>query len=390
MTVAVVSGAVSPEGVAMSLFVFLYLAIYGGAHAYLLSRTVRGFHLGSPYPLLFAAVSVFMVFAPILVRILERYGYDVQARMVAYLGYLWMGFFFLWLTASIAFDLLRGIVTVAGWPLHRDLHFAEWRLLSVSIAVALFASCYGLLEARHLKVEQVTLKSPKIPKSAGRVRVVQISDVHLGLMVGRKRLDRILDQVTALKPDLLLSTGDLLDGQMDGLRGLDLQLSALKAPLGKYAVLGNHEAFAGVAPSVSFTRSCGFQLLREQGVAVSDFLVLVGVDDPALRRDANGATEHALLTATPREKYTILLKHRPNVDSESLGLFDLQLSGHVHKGQIFPFNLVTHLAYPVKMGLSDAGAGSLLYVSRGSGTWGPPMRVLAPPEITVIDLVSSL
>jgi uncharacterized protein len=379
-----------PKGIAMSLFVFFYLTIYGGAHAYLLSRTVRGFHLGSPYPLIFAAVSLFMVLAPILVRIFERHGYELQARTVAYLGYLWMGFFFLWLSASLALDLLRGISMVAGWLLHRDLHFAEWRLLCASIAVALIASCYGLFEARHLKVEQVTLKSPKIPNSAGRVRVVQISDVHLGLMVGRKRLDRILDQVTALKPDLLLSTGDLLDGQMDGLRGLDLQLAALKPPLGKYAVLGNHEAFAGVAPSVSFTKSCGFQLLREQGVAVCDFLALVGVDDPALQRDAKSATEHVLLTATPREKYTILLKHRPTIDGASVGLFDLQLSGHVHKGQIFPFNLVTRLAYPVKMGLSDVGAGSLLYVSRGSGTWGPPMRVLAPPEITVIDLVPSL
>jgi predicted MPP superfamily phosphohydrolase len=111
------------------------------------------------------------------------------------------------------------------------------------------------------------------------------------------------------------------------------------------------------------------------------------VDDPALPRGAGEATEQALLASLPRDRFTILLKHRPTVEPQSRGLFDLQLSGHVHKGQIFPFNLITHLVYPVKMGLSGDGAGSLLYVSRGSGTWGPPLRVLAPPEVTVIDLL---
>jgi uncharacterized protein len=371
----------------MSLFLLFYLIIYGGAHAYLLSRTLRGFHLAAPYPVVFIVLSVFMVLAPILVRILERYGMDITARTVAYIGYLWMGFFFLFLSGSIALDLLRGILAAAGWLLQRDLLLTEWRLLAASILLALAASLYGIFEARGIRVEQVTLHSPKIPRSVGRVRIVQISDAHLGIMAGRQGLKRILDKVAALKPDLLFSTGDLVDGQMDGLRGLDIELSALKPPFGKYAVLGNHEALAGVAASVSFTNRCGFRLLREECLEVSDFLTVAGVDDPSLKGGGNGATEPALLATLPPDRYTILLKHRPKVERESLGLFDLQLSGHVHKGQIFPFNLITHLFYPVKMGLSETGAGSLLYVSRGSGTWGPPMRVLAPPEVTVIDLL---
>jgi predicted MPP superfamily phosphohydrolase len=330
-----------------------------------------------------------MVLAPILVRVLERGGMDLQARLVAHLGYLWMGFFFLLLSASILLDLLRAVLAAAGWLLHRDLVPGEAQLLAASILLALAASLYGMFEARCLRVEQVTLVSPKIPQSVGRVRIVQISDVHLGLMVGRPGLKRILEQVAALKPDLVFSTGDLVDGQMDGLRGLDRELSALKPPLGKYAVLGNHEAYAGGDASASFTNGCGFRLLQGQSVAVADFLTVAGVDDPALTGGERGAAELALLSSLPPDRYTILLKHRPKVEKQSQGLFDLQLSGHVHKGQIFPFNLVTHLAYPVKMGLSRAGAGSHLYVSRGSGTWGPPMRVLAPPEVTVIDLFPS-
>jgi predicted MPP superfamily phosphohydrolase len=97
--------------------------------------------------------------------------------------------------------------------------------------------------------------------------------------------------------------------------------------------------------------------------------------------------EHELLSSFSHDTFTILLKHRPAVERESLGLFDLQLSGHVHKGQIWPFNLVTHLFYPVKAGYSRYSHDSSLYVSRGSGTWGPPIRFLAPPEVTVIELV---
>jgi uncharacterized protein len=381
----------------MLLFLVCYLAVYGGAHAYLLSRTVRAFGLAAPYPALMFAVSVFMVLAPILVRVLERYGKEGPARLTAYLGYLWMGFFFLFLSASLALDLVRAGLAAAGWFWKHDLVPPEALLLAVALVCALVASLYGIFEARSIKVEQVTLHTPKLPKGAGRVRMVLISDVHLGIMVGRAGLKRILDRVTALKPDLLVCTGDLVDGQMDGLRERDRELGAVRPPLGKFAVLGNHEVLAGVAASVDFTEQSGFRMLRGEVVPVGDFLVLAGVDDPALRDGGRADAERALLETLPRGRFSILLKHRPTVEPESRGLFDLQLSGHVHKGQIFPFNLITHLFYPVKMGLSDNGtrlreavqsgeSRSLLYVSRGSGTWGPPIRVLAPPEVTVIDL----
>ncbi|HJV65018.1 MAG TPA: metallophosphoesterase [Geomonas sp.] len=373
----------------MPVFLFFYFAIYGGAHGYLLFRTVRSFHLSAPWPALLAAVSLFMVAAPILVRLLERAALEFPARVVGYLGYLWMGFFFLFLSATIAFDLLRFVLFLAGRLLQRDLGFSDPVLLFAAMSLAAAALLYGLFEARHLRVEQVVLHSPKIPKAAGRVRIVQISDVHLGLMVGKEQLDKMLRQVSLLKPDLLVSTGDLVDGQMDGLKGLDDLLATVKPPLGKFAVLGNHEVFAGVAPSTTFTERGGFKLLREGAVEVSDWLTVAGVDDPAAMRGKTAVSDLSVLAALPRERYTILLKHRPGLEKGALGLFDLQLSGHVHKGQIFPFNLITHLAYPVKMGLSQTGGGSLLYVSRGTGTWGPPARVLAPPEITVIDLLPS-
>jgi len=371
----------------MSLFILVYLAIYGGAHGYVLSRLVQAFRLGAPWPTAFLALSLFMVCAPILVRILERYGAEPVARLVAWLGYLWMGFFFLLFSASLTIELVRAMVAAAGWVAHRELLPPLAASMSVALLLALAASLYGLFEARSIRVSRVTLRSAKIPASAGRVRIVQISDVHLGLMVGKAELQRILDKITPLEPDLLVSTGDLVDGQMDGLKGLDGMLAAVKAPLGKFAVLGNHEVFAGIQPSATFTSQAGLRLLSQEVIRITPFLAVAGVDDPAVRRREPGALDSDLLAALPEGTFTLLLKHRPSVEQAALGYFDLQLSGHVHKGQIFPFNLITRLAYPVKMGLSHPGGRSWLYVSRGTGTWGPPLRVLAPPEVTVIDLL---
>jgi len=371
----------------MLLFLLCYLAIYGAAHAYLVWRTVHGFQLDAPCPAILIGVAVFMILAPILVRILERFAMDGPARLVAYLCYLWMGFFFLLLSASLALDLVRGLLALTGWLVQRNLVLPETWLLTLSIGIALAASLYGYFEASHLKVERLTLHTPKLPKSAGRVRIALVSDVHLGVMIGKQKLERVLKTVAAERVDLLLSAGDLVDGERDGLKERDQELNAVNPRLGKFAVLGNHEVIAGLAHSVAFTQESGFRLLRGEAVAVGAHLTVAGVDDPMLQGAEGGAAERVLLATLPLERFTILLKHRPAVEPESRGLFDLQLSGHVHKGQIFPFNLLTHLVYPVKMGLSDAGSGSHLYVSRGTGTWGPPIRVLAPPEVTIIDLL---
>lgn len=370
----------------MLLFLLCYLAICGGAHAWLLLRVVRCFGLSQPIPAALAALGIFMVSAPILVRLLERQHLEVPAKVVGYLGYLWMGFFFLFLSASIGLDVLRLLLAWTGLLTGRDLAPSEPRLLGVAMVLALAGSLYGYFEARRIRVERVTLVSAKLPAGV-RLRIAQVSDVHLGLMVGKERLAQILALVRAEKPDLLVSTGDLVDGQRDGLQDRDRELTALQPGLGKFAVLGNHEVIAGLAPSVAFTEQDGFRLLRGEWLPVGDHLAVAGVDDPALPGGGDKGAEERLLGAIPTGRFVLLLKHRPKVETASRGRFDLQLSGHVHKGQIFPFNLITHFVYPAPLGLSEAGSGSHLYVSRGTWTWGPPIRVFAPPEVSVFDIV---
>ena len=375
----------------MTLFLFIYFSIYGGVHLYAFLKLKRGFSLELPAYLILAIFMILMVVSPIVVRISERYGYEALARGLAYIGFTWMGLLFIFISASFFFDIYRLLHFSARMLTQRPLADFTLSLRNFCTLAMLFSFAvviYGYFEALHIRTEHVTVKTSKIPEKIGRFRVVQISDVHLGLIVGKSRLKRILRQVKDARPDILVSTGDLVDGQMDDLEALTDMFQNIPTKYGKFAITGNHEFYAGLDRALAFTEKAGFTMLRGEGITVSNLLNVAGVDDPARKRYGpdRAASEKALLEKMPREKFTLFLKHQPVINSESLGMFDLQLSGHTHKGQIFPFNLVTKLYYRMHTGLSKVNGNALLYVSRGSGTWGPPFRFLSPPEVTVIDI----
>ena len=254
---------------------------------------------------------------------------------------------------------------------------------------ALLITWYGYFEASQLTVDQTTVTTAKLPKDSKPLRIVQISDLHIGLLVCSPQVEELVARIQQYQPDLVVATGDIVDGHICHFDGVSQLFRSLQPRLGMFAVLGNHEYYAGAEPSRDFLEHAGFRILQGQAAQATDQLVVAGVDDPAATRfnlQPQG-DEQQLLRSIPSDRFVLLLKHRPVVDPASTGLFDLQLSGHVHKGQIFPFNLLTWLAFPVRAGMNQLADGSALYVNRGTGTWGPPIRFLAPPELTVIDLV---
>jgi predicted MPP superfamily phosphohydrolase len=375
----------------LSLFLITFFLIYGGTHLYFFLKVRGAFAPGTVNSLLLGLFLLVMVLSPVLVRVLEKEGLELPARLMAYTGYLWMGFLFLFFSAAIALDIYHLLLHAVAYLSHRDLarFFLSKRFaVAIPLVWAVATACYGYFEALDIKRERLVIETAKIPPSVGKLTIVQVSDLHLGLIVRKERLERIVAQIRAASPDILVSTGDLVDGEINRLTGLAELLTDIKPRYGKYAVIGNHEAYAGLWKALTFTEKAGFRVLRGESAVAGGLVNIAGVDDPVIRRISNEApaSEKRLLETLDRGRYTLLLKHRPAVDPASLGLFDLQLSGHVHKGQIFPFNLLTHLFYPVKMGYSRYPSGSSLYVSRGTGTWGPPIRFLAPPEVTVIEL----
>jgi predicted MPP superfamily phosphohydrolase len=368
-------------------FFVIFFSIYGGINLYAFLKARAALEFGARTGSLLALFLLLMVAAPALVRYAERAGYGQLARVGAYAGYLWLGFIFLFFCSSVLFDFYNVLAYPAGLLLKHRLSIPAKVSFLVPAAMAALICIYGYFEAFDIRPVRLEVRSPKIKT---RLRIVQISDVHLGLIVGRDKLARALALVKASDPDLFISTGDLVDGQKNGLQGLDVMLAQIKPRYGSIAILGNHEYYGGLSESVSFTQKSGFTLLRDKSMEIAG-INITGLDDPAGKPygQDNDEAEHRLLMSEPKGKFTLLLKHRPVALSASAGLFDLQLSGHAHGGQIFPFSLVTRHYYVSDHGYRalDKKGDSGIYVSRGTGTWGPPIRFLAPPEVTVIDLV---
>jgi len=366
--------------------------LYGGLNLYgfLKAKKALSLGIGSSLPLLI--FMIIMVFVPILVRLSERQGFETVARLLAFIGYFWMGLLFFFVSTALLIDIYHFLLYLGGLILQRNftgISLSPRISFFIPFFLCLAVGIYGYFEAIRIKAEHVTIRTSKIPEEASGLRIVQISDVHLGLIVREARLKRILEQVKASDPDILISTGDLVDSQMDDLSGLAAMLQEVRPKYGKFAVTGNHEFYAGLESSLDFTQKAGFTILRGEGENVAGLINIAGIDDPGDRRRnrSPGVSERAVLYNLPRNHFTILLKHRPQLNKEVTGLFDLQLSGHTHKGQIFPWNLITRLSFPKVAGLYNLQNNAYLYVSRGSGTWGPPIRFLSPPEVTLIELV---
>ena len=374
------------------IFLLVFLSLYSGLHLYGFFKVKRALTLGPSATIVLVVFMAVMIFAPILVRILERMGYEAMARLLAYIGFSWMGLLFIFFSTALLLDVYRICLWGVRAIVSTDLSFlvlSARNSFLIPFVIAIIVTVYGSFEAIGIRQEYVSLRTTKIPPDVGRIRIAQISDVHLGLIVGDKRLERIIRKIKTANPDILVSTGDLVDGQADNLAGLADMLKQTSTKYGKFAIMGNHEYYAGLAHSIEFIEKAGFTILRGTGINVSGLLNIAGVDDIAGKPYGlmKQVSEKGMLSKLPRDQFTLLLKHRPVVDPEAQGLFDLQLSGHTHKGQIFPFTLITKLSYPNQAGLLTLAKNTHLYVSRGTGTWGPPIRFLAAPEVTIIDLV---
>jgi predicted MPP superfamily phosphohydrolase len=375
----------------MPLFFITFIFIYGGIHLYAFFKVKSALNPGKTAQRFTAFFLIAMIAAPFFVRLYERQGFETFAYLTAHVGFIWMGIIFLFFIYGILIDLWRLLILAAGALLKYKLNafrpspkFAFFIPLLISIVIA----SYGYFEAQDVTIERLDIKSEKIPREAGRIKIAQISDVHLGHIIREERLRKILDKVRAEAPDILICTGDLVDGQRSDLNNISSLFNEINPKYGKFAITGNHEYYAGIEQSLAFIERSGFRILRGKGITVNGIINIAGVDDSAGITSGNtkNVFEREMLSKLPRDKFTLFLKHRPFIEEDLNGLFDLQLSGHTHKGQIFPFNFFVARFFPFISGYHQITDISSIYISRGAGTWGPPIRFLSPPEVTVIEL----
>ncbi|MFI1020592.1 metallophosphoesterase [Streptomyces olivaceus] len=244
---------------------------------------------------------------------------------------------------------------------------------------------YGVLSGP--KVKRVTVPLARLPRAAHGFRIAVVSDIHLGPVLGRGFAQRVVDTINSTQPDLVAVVGDLVDGSVKDLGPAAAPLSQLKARHGAYFVTGNHEYFSGAEQWVAEVRRLGLLPLENARTELPHF-DLAGVNDVAGGDEGQGPDYARALGDRDRSRACVLLAHQPVQihDAVDHGV-DLQLSGHTHGGQLWPGNLIAGAANPTVAGLERYG-DTQLYVSRGAGAWGPPTRVGAPSDITVIELAS--
>lgn len=375
----------------MTLFFLRTLLVYLAGHLYLffhfrrLFRKTRGFWLALPW---FFCMGCFpLVFLALPAGSVWQHGFATA-------GQVWLPFAFFCLVAFGVRDALRLLFwwrrraapTPAALPPGRARLYACLPLL---MAVLLYA--YGLYEARDLRLTRLEIATQKLPVETPHIRLAFAADQHIGGQTGLGMLRRTVDLILSQHPDCILLGGDQLDDSLQGTDEDRAELARLRAPMGVYAVLGNHDAFGDWRRAAEFLRSSGITVLDGRKVDVGP-LRIIGVDDPTVSafRKNDSDNPMPLLERQEPGRFTILLAHRPYVRKESIGLFDLQLSGHSHGGQIIAFApLVTQLS-GTTTGLSrhSGPAGeSVLYVTTGVGFSKLPARVFVPPEVVVIDLV---
>jgi predicted MPP superfamily phosphohydrolase len=368
-----------------------------GGHAYIAQRlvsdpewSVTATRLGLGLVCL-GALSLFL--QPIGERTLPRR----FARLIAWPASIWMGLFFYSFWGLLASDLvfaLAGFVDPEGasdglrGPRGRAALVAAGTLAVVAIATRKGLSPPGLV--------RFELELERWPLALDGFRIAQISDIHIGPILDRRFARRITERVNALEADLIAVTGDVVDGRLELLREEVEPFSALRARYGTCFVTGNHDHMSGAGGWSERMAELGMRVLRNERITIeaapggSGRFELAGVDDHRSRYmpGEGGEDLDAALADLPGDRPCLLLAHDPGSFKRASAMgIDLQLSGHTHGGQIWPFEYLVRLATPFVSGLHRRGS-ALLYVSRGTGFWGPPMRLGAPAEITEITLRS--
>ncbi len=368
------------------------VGLVGGLHVYLALRLVSAPALGQPWTVLgWVALGLLFISIP-MGFVASRRRPTLLNQALYWTSMLWLGAFGLLLTATAVADLVGWVWGLIG-TLPEALVLARGKALAV-VAVVVPALAFAFLTARgRARVERLQVPIARLEQGLHGVRVVQISDVHIGPTLDRHFLRRVVEQVNALQPDLIAVTGDLVDGSVRTLRDEVAPLAGLRAPLGVYYVTGNHEYYHGGAAWASEVARLGLTVLHNAHRVIERAqarLVVAGVTDHEGGRmdPAHACRPDLALQGAPQGVPRLLLAHQPRTAFLAQGLeVDLQLSGHTHGGQLFPFMFFVKLQQPVIRGLATI-AGVRVYTSRGTGYWGPPLRLGPAPEITELTLVA--
>jgi uncharacterized protein len=362
-------------------FMILGLVILFGAHWIVYYSIIHFFAITDPLQKRILIIILFLLAVSFFaVSFLAHISHNQISRYLYFASGFWLGLLVNLVLACVVSSLIIWTSRFFGFPCNTAI------IGFILFLLAAACSIYGVWNAFHPIIRNINVEIKNLPDEWKGKTVVQISDVHLGYIYRDTFINKIVSQINGLHPDIIFITGDLFDGQDGDFLNLVKPLNNLYAPEGIYFVTGNHETYLGVNEAFSILKQTKIQILDDKIIQL-DGLQIAGMSYPIMgeKKDTSGfiSSQANFIKDMP----TILLHHAPTDinKAENLGI-NLQLSGHTHVGQLFPFNFITHLVYRgYDYGLHKIGDFSI-YTTNGTGTWGPPMRTGNRPEIVQITL----
>jgi len=378
----------------MLAFVAIALAVYGLVNFYIGRRGAQSLASLPAARTVFLVLFIGLALLFPLGRILMSFVKGGPVSLLVEAGTLHLAVMLYGLMAVLAVDVVRlinGFARILPASLAGEGARSGPAVFAAVAGLVVLTIAYGAWNATRLRTVELDLH---VPAQAGAVEALTVavaSDLHLGALVGPRRLEKVVERLNALEPDVVLFAGDIVDETVTDeieakLGGI---MRRLRAPLGIYTCLGNHESYSGLERNVACLRSCGVTVLQDEAAEVGGAFVLAGRRDPSSlgKQEQRLSLQGILSKSGPRRDLPLLvLDHQPLrlEEAEQAGAA-LQISGHTHDGQMFPIDVINGLIYELNWGLLKKG-GTLFYVTSGAGTWGPPVRIGSRAEVVRIRL----
>jgi predicted MPP superfamily phosphohydrolase len=372
----------------MVIFLAIVLTIYGLLNYYIFIRGWQAIPRDSVLRTYYLILFIFIALTFFTGRLLENRVPVFVSDILIWIGSFWWGAILYFLLIIVMLDIIRLINRLLPfYPsiIADNYASAKQVIAAIAIVVVIITVVAGYFNARNVRIKTLTISVPKDAGAWRSLNIVAASDIHLGTIIGRGMLDQIVAKINALNPDIVLLPGDIIDEDPIPVmrQNLGESLKQIKAPLGVYAVTGNHEYYGGVQAACEYLEAHGIKMLRDTTIKIADSFYLVGRDDREKARITGQRRKslEELLSDVDKSYPIIVLDHQPYaLQKVAESGIDLQISGHTHYGQLWPLGYITNLIYELSWGYKLIGS-THFYVSSGAGTWGPPMRLGNVPEI---------